>query len=77
MAHRGRFQGPQAWLWLLMLLYVHFNHQDYKGRGAQDGRLDFHTAPRIFGLISLSIKRSKFCLLQNINVGEERAMGTF
>ena len=27
-----------------MLLYVHRNHQAYKGRWAQDGHLDFHTA---------------------------------
>ena len=26
-----------------MLLYVHRDHKDYKGRGAQDGHLDFHT----------------------------------
>ena len=28
-----------------MLLYVHRDHKDYKGREAQDGHLDFHTAP--------------------------------
>ena len=26
-------------------LYVHRDHKDYWGRGAQDGPLDFHTAP--------------------------------
>ena len=30
-----------------MLLYVHRDHKDYKGRGAQDGHLDLHTAPRL------------------------------
>ena len=29
------------------LLYVHRNHNDYQGRGAQDGHLDFHTAPEL------------------------------
>ena len=28
-----------------MLLYVHRNHKAYQGRVAQDGHLDFHTAP--------------------------------
>ena len=28
-----------------MLLYVHRDHKDYKGREAQDGHLDFYTAP--------------------------------
>ena len=28
-----------------MLLYVNSNHKDYWGRGAQNGHLDFHTAP--------------------------------
>ena len=32
-----------------MLLYVHRDHKDYQGRpGAQDGRLDFHTAPELW-----------------------------
>ena len=26
-----------------MLLYAHRDHKDYKGRGAQDVHLDFHT----------------------------------
>ena len=30
-----------------ILLYVHRNHEAYQGRGAQDGHLDFHTAPGI------------------------------
>lgn len=28
-----------------MLLYVHTHRTDYKGRGAQHGRVDFHTTP--------------------------------
>ena len=28
-----------------MLLYDHRDHTDYSERGAQDGHLDFHTAP--------------------------------
>ena len=32
---------------LLVLLYVHRNHKDYEGQGAQDGHLDFHTAPEL------------------------------
>ena len=30
-----------------MLLYVHRDDKDYQGRGAQDGHLDFHTAPEL------------------------------
>ena len=30
-----------------VLLYVHRDHKDYQGRGAQDGHLDFHTAPEL------------------------------
>ena len=30
-----------------VLLYVHRDHKDYSGRGAQDGHLDFHTAPEL------------------------------
>ena len=30
-----------------MLLYVHTDHKDYLGRGAQDGHLDFHRAPEL------------------------------
>ena len=30
-----------------MLLYVHRDHKDYWGRGAQDDHLDFHTAPEL------------------------------
>ena len=32
-----------------MLLDVHTGHTDYKGQGAQDGHLDFHTAPELRG----------------------------
>ena len=28
-----------------ILLYVHRDHKDQQGRGAQDGHLDLHTAP--------------------------------
>ena len=30
-----------------VLLYVHRDHKDRSGRGAQDGHLDFHTAPEL------------------------------
>ena len=30
-----------------VLLYVHRDHKDYQGRGAQDVHLDFHTAPEL------------------------------
>ena len=30
------------------LLYVHRDHKDYLGRGAQDGHLDCHTAPELW-----------------------------
>ena len=31
-----------------ILLYVHRNYKDCQGRGAQDGHLDFHTAPELW-----------------------------
>ena len=31
-----------------MLLHVHRDCKDYEGRGAQDGHLDFHTAPDLW-----------------------------
>ena len=31
----------------LTLLYVHTDHEDCLGREAQDGHLDFHTAPEL------------------------------
>ena len=31
------------------LFYIHRDRKDYQGRGAQDGRLDFHTAPELWG----------------------------
>ena len=31
-----------------MLLHVHRDHKDYWGRGAQDGHLDFNTAPELW-----------------------------
>ena len=34
-----------------VLLYVHRDHKDYKGRGAQDGHLDFHTAPEFWPIV--------------------------
>ena len=30
-----------------VLLYVHRDHKDYQGREAQDGHLEFHTAPEV------------------------------
>ena len=30
-----------------MLLYVHRDHKDCQGQGAQDGHLHFHTAPEL------------------------------
>ena len=30
-----------------VLLYVHSDHKDCQGRGAQDGHLNFHTAPEL------------------------------
>ena len=34
-------------LLLQMLLYARRDHKTYQGRGAQDGHLDFHTAPEL------------------------------
>ena len=31
-----------------VLLYIHRDHKDYEGRGAQDVHLDFHTAPELW-----------------------------
>ena len=30
-----------------MVLYIHRDHKDYQGPGAQNGHLDFHTAPEL------------------------------
>ena len=38
-------QGSEGGKFGSRLLYVHRNPKDYQGRGAQDGHLDFHTAP--------------------------------
>ena len=38
-------QGSEGGKFGSTLLYVHRNHKDYQGRGAQDGHMDFHTAP--------------------------------
>ena len=32
----------------LVVLYVLRDRKDYRGRGAQDGHLDFHTAPELW-----------------------------
>ena len=45
----------QVLLLLPMLLYVPRDHKDCWGQGAQDGHLDFHTAPELgqgFRLVS-------------------------
>ena len=31
-----------------MLLYIHRDRMDYKGWGAQDNHIDFHTAPELW-----------------------------
>ena len=31
----------------VVLLYVHRDHKDYYGQGAQDSHLNFHTAPEL------------------------------
>ena len=33
-----------------VLRYVHRDHKDLQGRGAQDGHLDFHTPPGLFAV---------------------------
>ena len=35
------------------LLHVHRDHKDCYGRGAQDGHLDFHTAPELFLVVTV------------------------
>ena len=44
MQNEWRFGGSSS-----MFLYVHRDHQDYQGRGAQEGHLDFHAAPELGG----------------------------
>ena len=42
-------QGTESgFLFSTMLLYIHRACMDYSGWGAQDGHLDFHTAPVLF-----------------------------
>ena len=44
-----------------MLLYVHRDRADYKGRpGAQDGHLDFHTAPEFVRSVLLYVHRDRY-----------------
>ena len=37
-----------------VLLYAHRDHKDYLGRGAEDDHLDFHTAPELWRVGSVS-----------------------
>ena len=48
-------------LLLQVLLYVHRSHKAYYGRGAQDGHLDFHTAPELFKFVFFSFFSSFQC----------------
>ena len=50
-----------------MLLYIHRDHKDYKGRGAQDGHLDFHAA-----LNSESLSFTPTETIRTIRSGEPR-----
>ena len=48
-----------------VVLYVHRDHKDYQGRGAQDVHLDLHTAPQLLSLpVCLAL-----CLLKKIVAG--------
>ena len=38
-----------------MLLYVHRDGKGYSGSGAQEGHLDFHTAPEFLTSLSLML----------------------
>ena len=56
-----------------MLLYIHRDHKDYKGRGAQDGHLDFHAA-----LNSESLSFTPTETIRTIRSGEPwKAASTF
>ena len=50
---RRRLQLPFLFLFLLLpvLLYVHRDHKDSNGRGAQDVHLDLHTAPEFWNYV--------------------------
>ena len=52
---RGR-SGASAVLFSSMLLYVDGDHRDYWGREAQDGHLDFHTAPEFCFKFSVALR---------------------
>ena len=39
--------APVEFKYCFVVSYVHRDHKDYWGRGAQDGHLDFHTAPEL------------------------------
>ena len=41
--------------WASMLPYVHRDHKDYQGSGAQDVYLDFHTAPELWAQVFCSV----------------------
>ena len=48
-----------------MLLYVHRDNKDYLGRGDQDGRLDFHTAPDLPTALIVDFHFVGYCVLFN------------
>ena len=55
-----------------LLLYVHRDHKDYEGRGAQDGHLDFHVARSLnCGLLLLSWCFTSTETVRRMEAGEE------
>ena len=66
------------------MLYIHRNHEAYWGRGAQDGHLDFHTAPELWlqtlsttftDLVSLSFTITHKSQFENERAQELREQG--
>ena len=62
-----------------VLLYVHSDHNDYLGRGgAQDGHLDFHTAPELWKRLPVQCSFPSTETIRFIRDGEPRtATSTF
>ena len=56
-----------------MLLYVHRDRTDFYGRGAQDGHLDFHTVPELWGTkFDVVLCPQRLYCIQTIRDGEPR-----
>ena len=57
---------------LLMFLYVHRDHKDYWGLGAQDVHLDFHTTPELCSSSQVQCCFASTDTIRTVSDGEPR-----